>query len=109
MLLASGPAHSGIVVDETDLQVAMGISFQGRSPRRAVTSVRALPDTVISRGVHGWSGAWLVNGAGDGLVEMFLDPPMKARILGFPVKVRRLTVSVEEPDALVEALSPGRG
>jgi hypothetical protein len=106
-LLASGPRRSGISIGDVDLSVAMGMSFHGRAPRAAVTSARTLPGTVISRGVHGWRGRWLVNGAGDKLVEADFDPPMKARVLGFPVKVSRLRVSVDDPDALVAALSPG--
>ena len=64
-LVGSGPEHSGIAVSDADLAIKMGRSFDGRAPRTSVTSARALTDTVISRGVHGWRGDWLVNGAGD--------------------------------------------
>ena len=105
-VLASGPGRSLISLDDTELSVVMGITFRGRAPRAAVTSARKLPGTVFGRGAHGWRGSWLVNGAGDNLVEARFDPPMKARVLAVPVDVRRLTVSVEDPDALVAALSP---
>jgi len=85
----------------------MGVSFAGRCPRRSVTSARTLTDTVFNRGVHGWGGDWLVNGAGDGLVELLFDPPLQAHVLGFPVKVRRLRLSMEDPVGLVEAISAG--
>ena len=62
---------------------------------------------MLNRGVHGWRGSWLVNGAGDGLVEVLFDPPMRARVLGFPVHVRRLRVAVDDPDGLVQAIAPG--
>ena len=87
----------------------MGRSFGGRAPRGSVDCARALADTVISRGVHGWRGDWLVNGAGDGLVELRFDPPMRAHVIGFPVRVRRLRVAVDDPDGLVEALVGGAG
>ena len=107
-LVASGPERSGIAVDDADLAIEMGRSFGGRAPRASVTSVRAVAETVISRGVHGWGGDWLVNGAGDGLVEVLFDPPMKARVLAFPVHVRRLRISVDDPAGLVQALGAGR-
>jgi hypothetical protein len=107
-LFGSGPERSGIAVGDADLAITMGPSFGGRAPLESVTSARAVADTVISRGVHGWRGDWLVNGAGDGLVEILFDPPMKARVLGVPIGARRLRVSVDDPDGLVSALSRGR-
>jgi hypothetical protein len=103
-LFASGPDRSGVAVNEADVAIAMGRSFSGRAPRATVTSARALADTVVSRGVHGWRGDWLVNGARDGLVELLFDPPMKARVLAFPVDVRRLRVSVDDPDGLADEI-----
>jgi len=84
----------------------MGVSFRGRAACETITSVRRLDQKVISRGVHGWWGDWLVNGAGDRIVELRFEPPMRARILGFPIRVRRLRVSVDDPDGLVEAIAP---
>jgi hypothetical protein len=104
---ASGPGRSQVVVDDTTVDVSMGPSFRGRAPLRAVISARPCAETVVSRGVHGWRGDWLVNGAGDGLVEVGFEPPMPARVLGFPVRVHRLRVSVNDPDGLIEALVPG--
>lgn len=106
-LVASGPERSGIAVNDADLAIEMGRSFAGRAPRVSVTSVRPLAETVLSRGVHGWRGDWLVNGAGDGLVELLFEPPMRARVLAFPVHVRRRRVSVDDPDGLVAALGVG--
>ena len=85
-LIGSGPEHSGIAVSDADLAIKMGRSFDGRAPRTSVTSARALTDTVISRGVHGWRGDWLVNGAGAGLVELRFEPPMPGHVLLFPVQ-----------------------
>ena len=110
IVFASGPGRSGIVVGEAELEVTMGVSFRGRAARETIASVRRLHEKVISRGVHGWWGDWLVNGAGDRLVELRFEPPMRARVLGFPIRVRRLRVSVDAPDGLVDALvtsSPG--
>jgi hypothetical protein len=103
-LVASGPERSGIAVDDGELAITMGRSFDGRVARASVRSARALPEKVLSRGVHGWRGDWLVNGAGEGLVEVLFAPPMRGRVLTVPVSVRRLRVSVDDPGGLVEAL-----
>ena len=105
-LVASGPDRSGVAVNSSDVAVKMGISFSGRAPRRSVVSARGLDESVsVTRGVHGWRGDWLVNGAADGLVEVRFDPSMPAHVLGFPVHVRRLRVAVDDPEGLVAALA----
>ena len=106
-LIGSGPERSGIAVSDADLAIKMGRSFDGRAPRTSVTSAQALTDTVISRGVHGWRGDWLVNGSGAGLVELRFEPPMPSHVLLFPVKVRRLRIAVDDPDGLVDAVGGG--
>jgi hypothetical protein len=109
-LIASGPDKSGIALDQRELAVKMGRIFDGRAPRDAVTSAQALSGTVTSRGAHGWRGDWLVNGAGDGLVEVLFEPPMVGHVMMVPVHVRRLRVAVDDPDGLVDALvGGGRG
>jgi len=106
-LVASGPERSGIAVDGNEIAIRMGRCFDGRAPRATVTSAKELSETVISRGAHGWRGDWLVNGDGDHLVEIRFEPPMPGHVMLVPVRVRRLRISVEEPQALVEALTGG--
>ena len=73
------------------------------SGRPAVT-LRASGRIARSRGVHGWAGRWLVNGSGKGLVSLELKPEQRARVLGVPVRLRELIVSVEDPAALIRSL-----
>ncbi len=100
----AGPERSGIAVDD-DVACVMGRLFGGRAPRSSVVSATALSDSVVSRGVHGWRGDWLVNGAGRGLVELRFEPPMKATVTMVPVSVTRLRVSVDDPEGLVAAFA----
>ena len=88
-----------------EIEVRMGWAFRARFPRNAVSSARREERLVLSRGIHGMFGRWLVNGSGQGLVKLTLEPQQKARMLGFPVALRELTVSVEDPDGLIRALS----
>ena len=81
----------------------MGVPGQG--PEGGSHVGASLDDGFVGGiGVHGWRGRWLVNGAANGLVAVEIDPPACARVLGVPVRLRYVRVSVQDPDALVAAL-----
>ena len=109
-LLAVGPGRSGAAVGDSDVAVTMGWGFGGRAPLRSISSATPIEETMaVTRGVHGWRGDWLVNGAGDGLVEVRFEPPMRAHVVGVPVRVRRLRVSVDDPEGFALALRDAAG
>jgi hypothetical protein len=82
----------------------MGWAFGARFPRCSVAVTSRLERSPLSRGVHGFGGRWLVNGSGDCILVIDLQPPQRARVLGFPVRLRQLLVSVDHPEALAECL-----
>lgn len=104
-ILWMGPARSRVLVTDDEVRVEMGWAFRSIVPRTSVRSVARRDRTVWSRGVHGWRGRWLVNGAGDGLVVIEIDPPSRATIGPVGIRPHELTVSVDDPDALVAALT----
>ena len=104
--LGFGPAFSFIELDDECLRVQMGWSFRTAIPRHSVRSARPYRGLAYGIGVHGWRGEWLVNGAASGLVEIDIDPPTRATVLGVPVRLRTLRVSVESPEDLMAALGP---
>ncbi len=59
---------------------------------------------MLGWGAHGWRGRWLVNGSSSGIVVLDIEPPAAARVLGFPVAVRELALSLETPEACCSAL-----
>jgi hypothetical protein len=81
----------------------MGYAFRANVPRTSVRSAQRARDSPLSIGVHGWRGRWIVNGAASPMVAISIDPPARARMLELPVSLRDLRVSVDEPDAFVEA------
>ena len=128
------PASEGghLKVDADVLEVVFGEPplFRTSIPRKHIRSVTRVADrTNQTRGVHGGRGKWLVNRTTGDLVRIDVDPPAAAAltpsqvrlpseprgvlarlVLRFALrdrssKVRQLTVSVEDPDAFVEALS----
>ncbi len=103
--LGLGARRSRIRVDST-VHVQMGWGFRTTFPRSAVASVEQPTRAPLSRGVHGWRGSWLVNGAGRPLVDIRLQPPQRAWVVGFPVRLSRLIVSVDDPNGLITALAP---
>lgn len=103
--LGMGKRFSRVRVDGDTVQVCMGWGFRARFPRAAVVAVAGAPKVWLTRGAHGWRGRWLVNGAVDGLVQLTLQPRQRAYVLGFPVRLRQLTISLDDPDGLKEALA----
>lgn len=100
------PAAAYVELDEREVRVRMAWAFRARFPRAAVVAATPWTGRTLSRGVHGFRGRWLVNGAGTGIVEVTLRPAQRAWVLGFPIRLGTLLVSVEDPAALVAELVP---
>jgi hypothetical protein len=103
LLLPKTSAYVEIAGDE--IRVRMGWAFRARFPRSAVASVVESRERPVSRGVHGFAGRWLVNGSAQGILVIGLKPTQRAYVLGFPVRLRQLLVSVDDPFALAKALT----
>lgn len=102
-----GPSESYVEIVGDEVRVQMSWAFRMRFPRAAVRSVAPFEGPVLSRGVHGFGKRWLVNGSGDGIVSLQLEPAQRATTMGIPVSVQELLVSVEEPGAVMDALRRG--
>ena len=98
------PSSAYVEVDGDGVHVRMGWAFRSRFPRSAIASATEAHDRPVSRGVHGFAGRWLVNGSGQGLLTIDLTPWQRGYVMGFPVRLGRLIVSVAEPVALAAAL-----
>ena len=107
--LGLSPSRSWVEVDGEQVSVRMGWAFRSRFARSAVVSASETAESPLSRGVHGFAGRWLVNGSGDGILTIKLTPGQRGYVMGFPVSLRQLVVSMEEPEALAAILrSPAR-
>jgi hypothetical protein len=105
-LLLLPPSTAYVDVGTTEVEVRMGWAFRSRFPRDCVTSVSPWEQAPLSRGVHGFGGRWLVNGSGQGIVAIDLAPDQRGYVVGFPVRLRQLLVSVIDPVGLAAALQP---
>lgn len=102
--LLISPPDSYVEVDRWEVRVRMSWAFRACFPKAAVASATIAQGRPLSRGVHGFAGRWLVNGSGQGILVIELAPDQRAHVMGFPVRLRQLMVSVNEPEALAEAL-----
>jgi hypothetical protein len=107
-LLAGGQGRSGVEVGPDQIRVRMG-GFTLTVPRASIRSAsRSQAEIGGTYGMHHRSGQWLVNGSGDGLVELTFEPPCYTKrrpILMFTRgKVRSLTLSLTDPDGFIAAL-----
>jgi hypothetical protein len=100
-LLPRGLAY--IEVDGDKVKVRMSWAFRATFSRPDVIEV-VDHRPVVSVGVHGWQGRWLVNGAHRPIATIRLSRPTTARLAGVPIAVREVLVSVDDRDALRRAL-----
>ncbi len=103
-VLGAGPMFSRVYIEGDHLRVRMGWAFRADIPLSSVKGAKPFTGLPGGIGVHGWRGTWLVNGAARGIVEVAIEPPVRARVLGAPVRLRTLQVSVESPAELIAAL-----
>lgn len=102
-----GPRRCNVVLTGDRLEVTMGIggwAFSAAVPRSSITGATRVAGPVWAWGAHGWRGRWLVNGSSRGLVQVSIDPRARGRCLFVPLKVKELTLSLEQPDEFVAAL-----
>ena len=98
------PSTAYVELDGIQVKVQMGWAFRSCFPRSAVAATSDLDIRPLSRGVPGFGGRWLVNGSGRGILSIHLNPIQRAYLLGVPVRLRELLVSVAEWPALAAAL-----
>ena len=104
----AGPRFSGVTVDGDTVRVRMGWMFRAEVPLSSITGVKHHTGLVGGIGVHGGRGWWLVNGGIKGIVEITIDPPASARVLGVRARLNRLQVGVRSPEGLMAVLSGSR-
>jgi hypothetical protein len=103
-VLGMSPARSWVEIDDEVIRVRMGWAFKLDAPLVTIRDARRDTTRVWSWGVHGWRGRWLVNGSSSGLVQIDVNPAVSARMGPFPITVRELRVSVDDPEGLVSQL-----
>jgi hypothetical protein len=101
------PSQADVTIGKRMVDVRMDWAFRAHFALESVVTARAGEHGVVSRGVHGFGGRWLVNGSGRGLVVLRLAEGTRARVLGVPVALRELTIRVEDPAGLLAALGAG--
>ena len=83
----------------------MGWSFRSRIDESSIERAATDSNKWAGIGVHGWRGRWLVNGSVSGIVTIEIDPPNRARVMGIPIRLRTLHVSLDDPEGFLTGLS----
>lgn len=102
-----GPNVTYVDVSAETVRVRAGWVFQVDIPRSAI--VRAYRRSNLWWNVGGaqtnMRGAWGVTGSYRNIVALELDPKAGGRLFSFlPVSIRRLLLSMEEPDGFLAAI-----
>ena len=96
-----------VELSDSELVVRAGIWFRATIARTSIRAVEHQGNAWWAIGVHtDFRGRWLVNGSPRGIVVVHLDPVIRARAAGLSVKVKRLALSLENPDGFVTAAAP---
>jgi hypothetical protein len=103
-----GPKNSELRVENGTLHVKMGWAFDAHIPVASITQAEPTTERVFTWGVHYASGRWLVNGSGKGLVTLTIEPPAPAKAAFRSVQLRKLVLSVTDPDALIAECTSAR-
>jgi len=105
-ILLIPPSAAYVELDDQTIHVRLAWAFWARIPRRLVASAGPgkRPTIPLTAGAHGWNGRWLVNASPDGIVAVELSQRARAFVIGVPIRVRLLAVSLEDPDGFLAAL-----
>jgi len=107
-VLLCGPRTCRVELSAEHLRVSMGVggwAFSASIPRSSLSLATRYNGPVLGWGAHGWRGQWLVNGSSSGLVRIPIDPRARGRCLGYPLRLKVLLLSLEEPDEFIAALA----
>jgi hypothetical protein len=99
------PSRAWVGVDNDFVRIRLGLAFRATIRRSSVRSAARDNDRIGGIGAHGWSGEWLVNTSGKGLVRLEISPATHGRVLGWPVLLDVLRLSLAEPDEFVAVLT----
>ena len=100
-----GPRHAEVRLTADALHVRMGWAFRATVPRASIRWARRAPEEPQAVGVHAnFRGRWLVNGSSLGIVEMGLEPPVRAKTAIIPVTVSVLGLGLRDPEGLLKTL-----
>ena len=105
------PERAYVELSDDTIEVRLGWAFSAQIPRRLVARAGpGKPPTIpFTAGAHGWRGRWLINGSSDGIVEIELSEPARASTLGFPIRLKTVSVSLDDPDGFLATLdAPAR-
>jgi hypothetical protein len=105
LLAASLSRKATVELTSDSLTVRLGQTWSATVPRASITSAGHDPLRTISIGAHGWAGQWLVNTSTRGLVVLTIEPEGRGRCLGYPIRLRKLHLSLADPDAFLAELA----
>src|SRR5256885_1969226 len=109
-VIATRAAKPGITLGQLEVTVESEGDPRGllRLAERISTAMGGGRKKAAIRGVHGLGARWLVNRSSRGLVTHALSPTQRAHVLGWPVSLRELSVSVADSAGLGAALAPAK-
>jgi hypothetical protein len=110
-LLGAGPGRSSVEVHQDTVDARLGWVGGVQIPRPAITSVERV-DRIpwwLGWGLHsGFRGVWALNGSSTGAVLLTFGDGATGKVLGMPIRPRKVYLSLEDPHGFIATVQPGR-
>jgi hypothetical protein len=107
-LFGTSARSSWVEVDDGELRARMGIMARAVVPRAHIREARPMEwARWAGYGVR-WYGPrrWGLIASTEGVIELVLDPPTRMRMI-LPIRAKRLSFSMDDPDELLRLLGFG--
>lgn len=110
LFLAATPANSYVEIDGNDIHLRFGRAFQQTIARDNVIGAAPLPWSFMNGlGVRAGGQIFGLIGSTGGVVELQLRDSVVMRFAAWPWAVRRIAISLEDPQGFIDAVLGGDG
>jgi hypothetical protein len=110
LFVGATPSNSYVAIDGDVLRLRFGAAFNRTIDRRNVIgATRASWSFINGLGVRAGGSTFGLIGSTSGVVELELGDAVQLRFVGWPWSARRIAISMEDPQAFIDAVLPAAG
>ena len=107
LFIGATPANSYVDVTETELRLRFGVAFDRTIARDNIVAAKPMSWGIINGlGVRAGGQIFGLIGSPSGVVELQLRESVVLSFAGFPWAVRRVAISLEDPQGFIDAVAP---
>ena len=106
LFVAATPSNSYVEIGEDAIRLRFGAGFDRTIERQNVIGATTMSWSIINGlGVRAGGEIFGLIGSTSGVVELQLRESVNLRFAGWPWHARRIAISLEDPQAFIEAIT----